>query len=144
LTTLKVGFSLRFPNKIPRILQVQFLFFSQELIYRFPVHFVRYAAVHGTYGGALGLFVETLAFCAFIGSYIIGIDADGRIAFGGVYDGAVEQGKGALYAATVCDRPFHTAFINCIIGAFWFAGAAIDTFFCYLNSHFFTLKGDNL
>jgi hypothetical protein len=81
--------------------------------------------------------MKTLAFRAFIGSDIIRIYADGSIAFGSVYYGAVEQRKRSFYAGTVCDCPLYAAFVDRIIGALRFAGAAIDAFFSYLNSHFF-------
>jgi hypothetical protein len=80
--------------------------------------------------------MEALAFGAFIGNDIIGVDADGRIALGGVDGGTVQQGKGSLDAAAIGDGPFYTAFIDSVIGALGLAGAAVYAFFCYFNSHF--------
>jgi len=121
---------------------MQFLFLCEELVDRFPVHLIGDAAVYGTYGRTLGLFMEALAFRAFIWSNIVGVYADGRITFGGVYHGAVEQRKGSFYAGAVRERPLYAALVDGIIGALRFAGAAIDAFFSYLNSHFLKLGGD--
>jgi hypothetical protein len=119
---------------------MQLFLFGQQLLNGFPVHLIGHTAVYRTYRRTLGLFMETLAFGAFIGDNIIGIDTNGGIAFGGLDYGTVEKGKGAFDAGAVGDRPFHTAFINSIIGAFRFTGPAIDTFFCYLNSHVLNIR----
>jgi hypothetical protein len=116
---------------------MQLFFFGQQLVDRLLIHLVRDAAIHRTYGSTLGFFVKALAFRAFIWNDIIRIYADGGVAFGGVYYGAVEQREGSFYAGSVCDCPFYAAFVDRIIGTLWFAGAAIDAFFSYLNSHFF-------
>jgi hypothetical protein len=81
--------------------------------------------------------MEALALGAFIGNDIISIDTDWRITLVGVDGGSVEEGKRSFNAGAVGDRPFHTAFIDRIIWAFGFAGAAIDAFFCDLNCHVF-------
>ena len=43
---------------------------------------------------------------------------------------------------TVGECPLYAAFVDRIIGALRFAGAAIDAFFSYLNSHFLKIGGD--
>ena len=116
------------------------IFFCQQFFYRFAIHFIGNAAVDGAHGGALGFFVEALALCAFVWNDVVGIDADGCVALTGVYGGAVEESKGSFNAATVGDSPFHTAFIDGIIRAFGLASAAVDAFFCYLNSHFVRIR----
>lgn len=116
---------------------MKLLLFGQQLFHGLPVHLIGHAAIYRAYRRALRFFMKALAFRAFIGNDIIGIDADGSIAFVGVYHGAVEQRIGPFDAGTVGDGPFHATFINSIIRTFGFAGAAVDAFFCYLNSHFF-------
>jgi hypothetical protein len=119
---------------------MQLLFFCQQIVDCLPIHFIGDAAVYGTYGRTLGLFVKALAFRAFVGSDIIGVYADGGVALRSVYYGAVEQGKGSFYAGAVCERPLYAAFVDGIIGALRFAGAAIDAFFSDLNSHFLNIR----
>jgi hypothetical protein len=119
---------------------MQPVFFCQQLFYRFAIHLIRDAAVDGANGGALGFFMEALTFCAFIGNDIISVDADGCIALAGVDGGTIQEGKRSLDAATVGDGPFHTTFVDGVIGALGLAGAAVDTFFCYLNSHFLKIR----
>jgi hypothetical protein len=121
-------------------LQVKFFLFCKELFHRLAVHLIGDAAVDGADGSALGFFVKTLALGAFVGYDIVDIDADGSIALVGIDDCAIQEGKGAFYAATVGNGPFDTAFVDGIIGAFGLAGAAVDTFFCYLNSHFVRIR----
>jgi hypothetical protein len=119
---------------------MQFLFFREELVDRFPIHLIGDAAVYGTYGRTLRLFMKALAFRAFIGGNIISIYADGGITLGSVHYGAVEQRKRSFYAGAVRERPLYATFVDSIIGALRFAGAAIDAFFSYLNSHFFKIR----
>jgi hypothetical protein len=119
---------------------MQLLFFCQQIVDRLPIHFIGDATVYGTYGRALGLFVKALAFRAFVGNDIIGVYADGGVTLGGVYHGAVEQRKRSFYAGTVRERPLYAAFVDRIVGALRFAGAAIDAFFSYLNSHFLKIR----
>jgi hypothetical protein len=121
---------------------MQLLFFRQQIVDRLPIHFIGNAAVNGTDGRTLGLFVKTLTFRAFVGSDIIRVYADGSVTLRSVYDGAVEQCKGTFYAGTIRERPLYAAFVDGIIGALRFAGAAIDAFFSYLNSHFLKIGGD--
>ena len=121
---------------------MQFLFFCQQLVDRLAIHLVGDAAVNGAYRRTLRLFMEALAFRTLIRSDIISIYADGGIALGGVYYGAVEQRKRSFYTGTVGECPLYAAFVDRIIGALRFAGAAIDAFFSYLNSHFLKIGGD--
>jgi len=115
---------------------MQAFLFCKELFHGLTIHLIGDAAVDGADGSALGFFVKALAFGAFIGYDIVDIDTDGSIALVGVDDGAIQQGKGAFYAAAVGNGPFDTAFVDGIIGTLGLAGAAVDAFFCYLNSHF--------
>jgi hypothetical protein len=85
--------------------------------------------------------MESLALGAFIGHNIVGIDADRSIALAGIQYRAIQQGKSAFYAGTICDRPLYSTFIDSVIGAFWFTGPAIDTFFRYFNSHILKIRG---
>ncbi len=62
-------------HKIVKVLQVHFFFLGQQFFYCFLVHFVGYTAIHRANGRTLGLFVETLAFGAFIGRNIISVNA---------------------------------------------------------------------
>src|SRR5271156_4006186 len=120
----------------PAHLNMQPLLLCKQFLYSLAVHLIGHATVHGADGRALRLFMEALAFGAFIGNDVINIAADGRIALSRIDHGAVEQGKGPFYSGTVGDSPFDAAFIDRIVGALGFAGAAVDTFFCDLNSHF--------
>ena len=119
---------------------MQLFLFRQQLVNRLAIHFVGNAAVYRTYGRALRLLMKTLAFRTLIGSDIIRIYADGGIALGGVNYGAVEQRKGSFYAGTVCECPLYAAFVDRIVGALRFTGAAIDAFFSDLNSHFLKIR----
>lgn len=116
---------------------MQPVLFGEELFYGLPIHIVRNAAVDGADGSALGFFVEALALGAFIRNDIVGIDTDGSVALAGIDGRTVEEGKGSFDAAAVGDRPFHATFVDGIVWTLGLTGTTIDTFFCYLNSHFF-------
>jgi hypothetical protein len=116
-------------------LNMQPLLFGQQLVYGFPVHFVRNTAIHGAYRRALGFFVKALAFRTLIGNDVVGIDADGGETLSRVHRSAVKERKAPLYGRPVGYSPFHAAFINRIVGAFWLAGPAINAFFGDLNRH---------
>jgi hypothetical protein len=116
------------------------ILFCKQLFHRLAVHLVGDATVYRTDGCTLRLFVEALAFGAFIRNDIIGVYADRWVTVVGVNDRTVKQGKRPFYITAVSDGPFHTAFIDGVIGAFRFAGAAVDAFFRYLNSHFLRIR----
>jgi hypothetical protein len=131
-------FCKHFPAKVWHrgcALDVHFLLLGQQFLHGFTVHFVGYATVNRTYRRTLGFFMETLAFGTFIGSNIVGVNADGLKTLFGIHYGAVHQGKIAFYSGSVNNSPFHATLINGIVGAFGLTGAAIDTFFCYFNGH---------
>jgi hypothetical protein len=113
------------------------VFFCEELFDGLTIHFVGDAAVDGADGGALGFFVKALALGAFIWNDVVSIDADRGVALAGIDGGTVEEGKGSFYAAAVGDGPFDATFVDGIVRTLGLAGATVDTFFCYLNSHFF-------
>src|SRR5258707_10682172 len=117
-------------------LQVEFVLFGEKLFYGLAIHLVGNATIDRADRSTLRLFVEALAFGAFVGNDVVDVDADGRIALTGIDDGTVEKGKRTFNAATISDSPFYTAFIDSIIRALGFAGPAVDAFFCYINSHF--------
>jgi hypothetical protein len=54
-------------------LDVHFLLLGEQFINGLTLHFVSHAAVYRTNGGALRLFMKSLAFGALIGSDIVGI-----------------------------------------------------------------------
>jgi hypothetical protein len=120
---------------------MQPVFFCKEFFDGFPIHLVGDTAVDRANRSALGLFMKTLTFGAFIGNDIIGIDTDRGIALVGVDDGTIEQGKGSFYAAAIGYGPLHTTFIDGIVRALGLAGSAVDAFFGNLNSHFFENYG---
>jgi hypothetical protein len=114
-------------------------FFCQQFFYGFAVHFVRNTAVNRANGGTLGLLMKTLAFGAFGWNDVIGIHSDRGITLASVYHRAINQGKTAFYFGAIGNGPFHSTLVNRIVWAFRFAGSAIDTFFCDLYSHNFSL-----
>jgi len=116
---------------------MQPVLFGEELFHGLPIHFVGNAAVDGADGSALGFFVEALALGAFIGNDVVSIDTDWGVALTGIDGGTVEEGKGSFDAAAVGDRPFHATFVDGIVRTLGLTGTTVDTFFCYLNSHFF-------
>ena len=115
---------------------MQPIFFCQQFFHCLTIHFVGDTAVDGANGGTLGFFMESLALGTFVGNDVVDVDADGRIALTGIDDGTIEQGKGAFNTAAIGYSPFYTAFVDGIVGALGLAGAAVDAFFCYLDSHF--------
>lgn len=96
---------------------------------------VRYAAIHRANGGALWLFVKADTFGAFIRYDVVKVIADGRLLYVRRNDIAsldlVRLGDGGAFA----HLPLYAAFIDGSIGAFWFAGSAVDTVVGDKNSH---------
>jgi hypothetical protein len=86
--------------------------------------------------------MKSLAFRTLVRDDIIGIHADRCIPLGSLYHRAVEQGERPFYAGSVGKGPFDAALVNGIIGTFGLTGAAIDTFFGYLNSHILNIGDD--
>src|SRR5258708_2084577 len=118
-------------------LQVQLLFFGQQLFHRLFIELIRDTAVHGTNRRTLRLFMESLAFGTLIRDNIIRIDTDRSIALAAIHSRPVQKRKLSFYTGTIRDRPFNAALIYSIIGAFRFTSPAIDTFLCDFYSHIF-------
>jgi hypothetical protein len=114
---------------------MQAFFSIEKKVYRFYVSGIGDTTINGTNGGALGFFVETGAFRAFIGNDEIDFIAYGFEHIIGSDYGAVFHGKSTCYSSSLGYRPLHTCLINGIIGTFGFACATIYTFFCDDNCH---------
>jgi hypothetical protein len=88
--------------------------------------------------------VEALALGTFGRNNVIRVYSNRGIALTGVNHGAVNQGKAAFHIRAISDGPFHSAFINCVVGALRFAGPAVNAFFCDLYRHNFSLLVSDL
>src|SRR5258706_15161114 len=119
---------------------MELFFLSQKLLHRLFVHLIGYTTVHRADSRTLGLLMKTLAFCTFVRNDIVDIHADGSIALTGIYNTAIQERKRSLYTGAIGDRPFHSALVNGVIRAFRLASAAVDTFFCYFNSHILKIR----
>jgi hypothetical protein len=114
---------------------MHFAFFCHEFLHCFLVHFVRNTTVNRANSSTLGLFMKTLTLRTFIGNDEIGVYADRSIFLVRIYNGTIEQGETTLHSGAVSNGPFHTAFINGVVGTLRFTGTAIDTLFGDLDSH---------
>jgi len=93
-------------------------------------------AIDWTNSCALWFIVKTYALRAFGGYYVINIHTYGKlrsiaIEFGGLIEGSNDTAQPGSFAVF----PFCTTLVNGIVWAFWFAGAAIDTFIGNHDSH---------
>lgn len=111
------------------------LFFCKELFHSFAVHLIRHTAINRADSSALWLLVKALALSALRGNDIIRIHSNGGVALCSVHNCTVNQGKTSFHIRAIGDGPFNAAFIDGIVGAFRFAGATVDAFFCNLYSH---------
>jgi len=107
----------------------------QQYLFGLPAVGIVYTTVYWAYGGALRLFVKTHTFCAFIRDDIIKIIGYRVVLLIRIYFRSIFQLITARDASTVGDSPFHTPFVYSIVGAFWFASPAVDTFVCYNDCH---------
>src|SRR6478736_4774771 len=79
--------------------------------------------------------MEALALRALIGRDIISIHGSGLMTLSCLGQRSIHLDESALDGGAIRDGPLNTTFINGIIRAFRLAGAAIDTFIRYLDSH---------
>lgn len=89
---------------------------------------IGHAAIYRTNGGALGFFMKSGAFGAFVRHNEVHLIADGRKFLMHVHFPAIGHPETALNLGTVGNGPFNTCLIDGVIGAFGLAGSAVDTF----------------
>lgn len=111
-----------------------FLLGKQFITALYPVG-VGDTTIHRTNSGTLGFIVKAHAFGAFVRYDEIIIGLHRFVALVGIDHGAIFQGIGPIDRIPVADGPFDPAFINRIIGALRFTGAAIDAFVGYSDCH---------
>lgn len=109
-------------------------FFGQQGVFLLYVFGIGYAAVHGTYRRTLRLFMEAHALGTLIGNYIVEFVRYGDLFFFATHYGAVAE-IDFVEARAIAPSPFHAAFIDGSVGAFWFAGTAVDAFIGDHYSH---------
>lgn len=114
---------------------MQFSFLGQQLVWCLAIVLIGYTAINGANSSALRLFVKALALSTLVGHNKIGIYRNRLVRIVSIGHGTIHQRKCALQRCAIGHRPFHTTFIYSIIGAFWFTGAAIDTFVSYFYCH---------
>ncbi len=114
---------------------MQSFFLGKQFFPAFHAVGVRDTAVHGTNSRTLGFIVKSHTFGAFVRYDEIIIGFHRLIALVGIYDRAIFQGIGPIDRVAVADGPFDPAFIDRIIGALRFTGAAIDAFIGYSDCH---------
>src|SRR5690606_2068542 len=86
--------------------------------------------------------METYAFGTFVRNYVVYFFVDGRIILEGIYRGAVTQRIFVSHCRAISHAPFHTRFINSVIGTFRLTGPAVDTFVSDIYSHgYFSFSG---
>lgn len=113
----------------------------QEILLRFQffaglfIVFIGHTAIHGAHFCTLGLIVEAYTFCALIGNDVEDIVIDGFLGIVRV----IFPTTGGLYFTfeirSVGEAPFFGALIYRVIGAFGFAGPAVNAFVSYLDRH---------
>ena len=107
----------------------------EERLLRFHVVLVGHTAVYGADFGALRLVVEAFAFRAFIGDDVVKVKAHRLLGFAcfGLHAGG--RNEGAFEGRSVAKTPFHSAFVDGVVGAFGLASPAIDAFVGNPDSH---------
>src|SRR3569832_377388 len=105
---------------------MKLLFSAEKDIITFAVVRIVNAAVNRANGSALRLIVETFAFGALFRDYILQVHGNGSLRSIGVNLCSVCLSIATLYGCSVAETPFSSAFIDCIIGTFWFTSTAID------------------
>ncbi len=114
--------------------EVEPLFLLKQFFLRFAQIGVVYAAVYGAYGGALRLFMETHAFRTLIGHDVIIFVGNWGLGSRGGYDSATVNFY-LFQRSAIGPTPLSTTFINRIVGAFRFAGTAVDALVGYHYGH---------
>jgi hypothetical protein len=99
------------------------------------VFWIGYAAIYRTNSGTLGFFMKTGAFGAFVWNNIIYFAAHWGEFFIYIYGFATGHFKSAQNAGSLRNGPFHSCFVNGIIGTFGLTGSAVNTFFGDNNCH---------
>lgn len=130
-----MAFSLKRERKGSSQVHAVFLF-EQSAFFLFMV-FVGNTAIYRAYGSTLRFIMETGALGAFIGSNVINIHAIRlQRLFCICCDAGIASFVFSFDLGTVGKTPFGAAFVDGIIRAFWFAGAAINAFIRDFYSHF--------
>ena len=113
------------------------LLLPKELLLGFHMVLIGDTAIHWADRRTLGFIVESHAFGAFIGYYIIDLIAYRFLYLIGIHLLAIGQyhlsGKGSAIAVS----PFIGPLINCIVGALRLTSSAIDALICNNYSHNF-------
>jgi hypothetical protein len=117
------------------VLKVQTLFTFQKHLFGLLPVWVIHTTIYRADRCTLRLLVKADTFCALIRHYIVKIIGNGVMLSIRIYLFSVFQLVSALNSGTIRDRPFDTSFVDGVIGAFWFASSAIDTFVCYDDGH---------
>ena len=116
---------------------------SQNTFFLLPLG-VRYTAVNRANGGALRLFVEAYTFGTLIRHDVVELITDGLLLGVGLDDRAGFNLVGLGDGSALGHFPFYAAFVDGGVGAFGFAGSAVDTVVGNENCHLFSLLGAGL
>jgi hypothetical protein len=114
---------------------VKTLFALQQFGLFFHALGVGHATVDRAYGCALGFFMKTNTLGTLVGYDVVVIVADGFLTGFCIYLTTVFEEVGALDVGAVVNGPIYAPFIDGVIGALWFASAAVDAFVCNHYGH---------
>src|SRR6056300_578699 len=119
------------------LIQVHEGFLCHKLVVGFFMVFIRYTAVYGTNFGTLWLFMEADTFRAFVRYNVINVVINRFLCFICIVFVAVWRNNLSAQVSPLVESPLHGTFINSIIWALRLACAAVDTFVCDFNGHFY-------
>lgn len=114
---------------------MKFVFFGREFFFALFVILVRNTAVDRANRSTLGLIMEADTFGAFFSNYVIEIIGNCRLGRIGIGTTAVQLWKRSFNSSSIGETPFRPAFINSVIGTFWFAGTTVDALFSNFYCH---------
>jgi hypothetical protein len=116
-------------------LKMQSLFSIQQHLFTLHMIFIRDATIYRAYGSTLRFVMKTFALGTFVWNDEIVIIGNGGIRSVCSHLFVALQYIETFYGSTIRNGPFHAALVDSGVGAFGFAGAAIDTFICYSDGH---------